>query len=211
MIKKYSKYIKESLLDKLKGPTTEEVMNRKYELFLQGSINLFGYFLLCKDNSYPYPEAEVAYKVFKDVASMISVANEYYIWEYLIYLNDVKKIRLKEIANLNATVWRFELSDNLNDEQVKYLEILKQVGCNKNNLDPMDQGYINRKIYKVPSYIFGCKYCGEPQPLKSLNIWSGDDVLCRCEKCDNYVIIGKNNFWYYSNLQSYKNNNIKND
>ena len=92
MIKNY-KIFKESLLDKLKGPTKEEIT----KLFLDGSIDVLKYLKICRENNW-----DISYK--KEV------------WEYLgfnkifdtpkefldFYLVDIE---MKQYQHINSIYW----------------------------------------------------------------------------------------------------------
>ena len=53
MIKNYKQF--ESLLDKLKGPTKEEVFNHFKNSYLTGKLNLFDYYIRCLEHGFETP------------------------------------------------------------------------------------------------------------------------------------------------------------
>ena len=82
MIKKYKQYIKESLLDKLEGPTKEEIINHFKKLWMDRKLNLFDYYRKSLEYDFKGPDK-------KDVEEFL----------YGLYIN--KKIKLEEYYTLS--------------------------------------------------------------------------------------------------------------
>jgi hypothetical protein len=192
--------LKESLLDKIEGPSEEDIRNYKYNKFLEGKIRFGEYYEYCKQNDIEYPAPEIAYEKLNTVSNMIDVANKYLIIEYLIFIRDVKGVRLNQFLDLNRKCFHYEIEKELPEKTQEYYNILKESGCGKNNLSGWDIGFINKKLYKASStsYINICKICDEPTEMKYLNQMQDDYMLCKCEKCKNYVVVNKSQWWYYS-------------
>lgn len=67
MIKNYNQYIKESLLDKMEGPSKEEIENHYKNLYLNKKINLFQYYLKCLEYGIEGPSKKEVEEYLKDL------------------------------------------------------------------------------------------------------------------------------------------------